>query len=117
MHHGYYRQLAGCTEQPAVHPAGAGRSEAQPSWSSDAQCLVALQHAEHGGRAEVQLQARWRIGVLSAGLETAANQHARRTAATCSKREALANAGLTKDEAHRCEQIARVPEAAFEANA
>jgi len=64
--------------------------------------------------AEIRLRARRRVGELSAELDTAANQHARRSGAT-SKREALSAAGLSKDEAHRCEQLARVPEASFEA--
>jgi len=63
--------------------------------------------------AEIRLRARRRVGELSAALETAqgSNQH-RSTAGT--KLEALAAAGLSKVEAHRCEQIAKVPVARFE---
>ena len=64
--------------------------------------------------AEIRLRARRRIGELSAALETAPNQHARSGGGT-TKVEALAAAGISKTEAHRCEQIARVPVAAFEA--
>lgn len=69
--------------------------------------------------AEIRLRARRRVGELSAALETAQGFAApiRRSVATntpATKREALAAAGLSKDEAHRCEQIAKVPAARFE---
>ena len=51
-----------------------------------------------------------RIGELSAALESAqgANQH---RSSDGTKLETLATAGLSRTEAHRCEQVARVPEA------
>lgn len=67
----------------------------------------------HRWLAEIELRARRRIGELTAELERAANQHARRNGAT-SKREALREAGISKDEAHRCERIASVPANTFE---
>lgn len=68
---------------------------------------------------EIQLRAKRRIGELSAGLETAefindANGHRRPKAGTAVKKDILAAAGLSKTEAHRCEQLARVDAEAFE---
>lgn len=66
--------------------------------------------------AEIRLHARRRIGELSAALET--NEHRlnrRPDDGTPTKLEALASAGISKTEAHRCEQIARVPAAEFAA--
>lgn len=66
--------------------------------------------------AEIQLRAKRRIGELSAALET--NEHRlnrRPSSGTPEKRAALAAAGLSKSEAHRCEQLARVDASEFEA--
>lgn len=68
--------------------------------------------------AEIRLRARRRIGELSAALDKSkggANPTATLRDGATSKREALAAAGISKDEAHRCEQLARVPEADFDA--
>lgn len=67
--------------------------------------------------AEIRLRARRRVGELSAALETAPSG---RAALSCSepgtsKIEALEAAGLSRTEAHRCEQIAKVPPERFEA--
>ena len=60
---------------------------------------------------------RRRIGELSAALDTTRERdeagRLRSNAGTLAKREALAAAGLSRTEAHRCEQIARVPVEAF----
>lgn len=54
------------------------------------------------------------MGEISAGLERATGAHLPNVAALrhLSKREVLKAAGVSKDEAHRCEQIARVPQEA-----
>jgi hypothetical protein len=55
-----------------------------------------------------RLHARRKLGELSAALD--AIGHRKRSGdGTQSKQQALAAAGLSKTEAHRCEQIARVP--------
>jgi|GEM_PF-6312168 len=56
------------------------------------------------------------MGEISAGLEKAerARTDLRSTAGTQTKRAVLAAAGVSNTEAHRCEQIARVPEALFD---
>lgn len=62
------------------------------------------------------LQARRRIGELSAGLGTSkggANPAATLPTGGTSKTEALKSAGLTRTEAHCCEQLARVPERTY----
>ncbi len=65
--------------------------------------------------AEIQLRAKRRIGELSAALETIEGEHLKRVpdAGRIAKRAALTEAGLSKSEAHRCEQIARVEEQKF----
>lgn len=65
--------------------------------------------------AEIRLRAKRRIGELSADLERAAgaNQHFPNDGKK-RKGEALRAAGLSTSEAHRCEQIATVPEEDFE---
>lgn len=67
--------------------------------------------------AEIRVRAKRRIGELSGALETVqgCNLPNVPSAGQTGKREALTAAGLTKTEAHRCEQLSRVPEAAFEA--
>lgn len=62
---------------------------------------------------EIRIRARRRIGELTGQMERAPNHHTRRNGAT-TKRDALAAAGITKDEAHRCEKLASVPAEAFE---
>lgn len=59
--------------------------------------------------AEIQLRAKRRIGELSAALETLEGENLKRVpdVGRASKRAALAAAGLSKTEAHRCEQLAR----------
>ena len=64
--------------------------------------------------AEIRLRARRRIGELSAGLETQDRSVSRSERGTRAKAEALASAGISRTEAHRCEQVARVPFATFE---
>lgn len=69
--------------------------------------------------AEIKLRASRRIGELSAELETdpgAGGHHrkARPTNGKSLKSQALKSAGLSISVAHRCEQIARVPENEFE---
>jgi len=66
--------------------------------------------------AEIRLRARRRVGELSAALETSerARTDLRPDLGTQTKTEALEAAGLSKSEAHRCEQIAKVPAATFE---
>jgi N6-adenosine-specific RNA methylase IME4 len=66
--------------------------------------------------AEIRLCARRRLGELSAALEKhpQASGGRRRSIATPTKRATLAAAGISKDEAHRCEQIARVEAGVFE---
>ena len=61
--------------------------------------------------AEIRLHARRRLGELSAALETVQGENLPNVPASgrTAKAEALAAAGLSKTEAHRCEQIARVP--------
>ena len=73
--------------------------------------------------AEIRLRARRRMGEISAGLEKAAGRPEKSDGENLSqrcdklpgKREVLKAAGVSKDEAHRCELIARVPQEAFEA--
>jgi len=66
--------------------------------------------------AEIRLHARRRIGQLSAALEKSSGSNLPNVAALrhSGKRAALAQAGISKDEAHRCEQIARVEEVVFQ---
>jgi N6-adenosine-specific RNA methylase IME4 len=66
--------------------------------------------------AEIRLRARRRVGELSAALESVQGRNLPNVAMPRhpGKREALAAAGLSKDEAHRCERIANVPEIEFE---
>jgi N6-adenosine-specific RNA methylase IME4 len=67
--------------------------------------------------AKIRLRAKRRIGELSKSLEKAPSgkaAHSRSIDGT-SKTEALKAAGLSKAEAHRCEQVATVPEEEFEA--
>lgn len=61
----------------------------------------------------IRLRARRRIGELSAALEPAPNHRTRSSGGT-TKGDALAAAGLTKAEAHRCEKLARVDAVEFE---
>lgn len=66
---------------------------------------------------EIKLRASRRIGELSTELEKAPGPGRGKrcpTGGTSFKRDALKAAGLSKSEAHRCEQIARVPEEVFE---
>ncbi len=69
--------------------------------------------------AEIQLRAKRRIGELSAALDTARQRDDSGRLLPASgkqvKSQALTEAGLSKSEAHRCEQIARVEEQKFEA--
>lgn len=61
--------------------------------------------------AEIRLRARRRIGELTADLP---DGRGKSSTAETFKRDALNAAGITKVEAHRCEQLARVPEEKFE---
>jgi 16S rRNA G966 N2-methylase RsmD len=63
--------------------------------------------------AQIKTRSMRRLGILSAELEKAENQHARPTGGT-GKREALKEAGLSKSTAHRCEKLAEMPEKEFE---
>lgn len=67
--------------------------------------------------AEIRLRARRRVGELSAALDKAPSGRASVSLPSDgkSKTDALAAAGLSSSEAHRCEQIAKVPEEKFEA--
>jgi hypothetical protein len=66
--------------------------------------------------AEIRLRARRRIGELSAALETREHRlnDRRPNDGTPDKNTSLRVAGLSKTEAHRCEQIARVEPQVFE---
>jgi N6-adenosine-specific RNA methylase IME4 len=66
--------------------------------------------------AEIRLRARRKVGELSSALESGAGRNLPNVPnlEQPSKSEALEAAGLSRTEAHRCEQLARVPEAAFE---
>ena len=64
--------------------------------------------------AEIRLRARRRVGELSAALDTAQGARSELLPAAGKKSDALAAAGLSTSEAHRCEQIAKVPASAFE---
>jgi N6-adenosine-specific RNA methylase IME4 len=66
---------------------------------------------------DIRVRAKRKLGELSAALEHAPviENVQGRNAATLGKRAALAAAGITKDEAHRCEQLAKVAEPEFEA--
>ncbi len=65
---------------------------------------------------EIELRAKRRIGELAAELEKSASGKASHSLPKRgkSKTEALAAAGISKSEAHRCEQIASVPVEKFE---
>lgn len=67
--------------------------------------------------AEVRLRARRRIGELSAALPKATGANLPNVADSRrpAKRDILKLAGISKDEAHRCERIAQMDEEAFEA--
>ena len=64
--------------------------------------------------AEIRLRARRRVGELSAALGTAQGVRGEPLPSAGKKSDALAAAGLSTSEAHRCEQIAKVPVARFE---
>lgn len=66
--------------------------------------------------AEIRLRARRRVGELSAALEKVPviQNLQGSNSGTLGKEAALEAAGLSRTEAHRCEQLAKVPEAAFE---
>lgn len=66
--------------------------------------------------AKIRLRAKRRIGELSKALEVAPSGRAAVSLPNVgkSKSEALKEAGLSKSEAHRCEQVAAVPEEEFE---
>lgn len=66
--------------------------------------------------AEIRLRAKRRIGELSAGLETNEHRlHDRGSSnGTPTKISTLTAAGISKTEAHRCEQIAAIPAEVFE---
>jgi N6-adenosine-specific RNA methylase IME4 len=66
--------------------------------------------------AEIRLRARRRIGELAAALPKATGANLPNVAdpRRTGKREILKLAGISKDEAYRCEQIARVDEEVFE---
>jgi N6-adenosine-specific RNA methylase IME4/Tfp pilus assembly protein PilP len=66
--------------------------------------------------AEIRLRARRRIGELSAALPKATGANLPNVAdpLRTAKREVLKLAGIGKDEAHRCEQLARVSKHEFE---
>lgn len=65
---------------------------------------------------EIKLRARRRIGELSKDLETIQGENLPNVPQSghSGKRDALAAVGISKSEAHRCEQIAEVPAAQFE---
>lgn len=67
--------------------------------------------------AKIRLRAKRRIGELSKALDKAASGRAAVSLPDNgkSKTEALKAAGLSKSEAHRCEQVASVPEEEFDA--
>ncbi len=66
--------------------------------------------------AEIRLRARRKVGNLSAALPAIGHRPGKGSElGTLPKKNALKAAGLSKAEAHRCELLARVPEAAFEA--
>lgn len=66
--------------------------------------------------AEIRLRAKRRIGELSAGLPKASGKNLPNVADLrhAGKREVLEAAGISKDEAHRCEKIARIEPDEFE---
>lgn len=65
---------------------------------------------------EIRVRAKRKLGELSAALDTSQGFAAiRPTAGMNTKTRALASAGVSTSEAHRCEQLAKVPAADFEA--
>lgn len=67
--------------------------------------------------AEIRLRAQRRLGELSRELDRVQGENPPNVPPSghSGKRETLAAAGVSKSQAHRCEQIATVPEGAFEA--
>ncbi|WP_292457828.1 MT-A70 family methyltransferase [Methylibium sp.] len=65
--------------------------------------------------AEIRLRARRRLGELSAALPKVTGRNLPNVdlAEQPGKREVLAAAGITKDEAHRCEKLARISDTLF----
>lgn len=90
-------------------------------WSDKAAAMQAYaRQANDSGlermAAEIRLRAKRRIGEISASLESAqgTNQYVELRPAAGTKRDVLSDVGLSKSEAHRCEQLAKVPEDQFE---
>ena len=67
--------------------------------------------------AEIKLRAQRRIGEISGGIEKKAGRPTilPTTGKNLSKAQTLRSAGISQSPANRCEQIAKIPEAEFEA--